>query len=114
MGAARKDITVEKGATFSYRLEITNKVDATAFNLTGYTAQAEIRESAGNKNLIVAMTGTISSPTTGVLLLTIAAVDTASLREGIYEWDLFIRATGSEIRLLAGKAMIAPSVSKRP
>lgn len=112
MSAARKDITVEKGATFTYRLEIQN-ANETAFNLTGYTGQAEIRSAAGDKNLIVALVCTISSPSSGVVVLSLTAAVTAGLREGIYDWDFFIRATSPEIRLLSGKVTIGPSVSKR-
>lgn|ERR1043166_4419989 len=114
MSAARKDITVEKGATFSYPIQMQNG-DGTPFNLTGYTGQAEIREEAGSKNLVVAMTVTIGSPATnGTITLQIPAATTAALREGNYEWDFYIRATSPEIRLLSGKASIIPSVCKRP
>jgi anionic cell wall polymer biosynthesis LytR-Cps2A-Psr (LCP) family protein len=110
--AARKDHIIEKGATFSYQFQVQNGADGSAFNLTGYTGQAEVRD--GSKRLVCAMTVTIATPTNGTIVLSIPAATTVNLREGIYDWDCFIRATSPETRLLYGKAEVIPSISARP
>jgi hypothetical protein len=109
MGAL-KNHTCVRGETFSYQFEMQNGADGSAFNLTGYTGQSEVRDTTGR----LVCTITVTFPSAGVVLLTIPAATTVSVREGVYEWDLFIRAASPETQLLHGEFEFTKPVSKRP
>jgi hypothetical protein len=118
MAAATKNLTIERGSTFTKRFFVVNKADNSAFDLTGYTSgEAQIRESATSKIILGSFTVTIPSPpTSGEVRYTMDDETTADLPIGIKQWDLFLVGSGSSglgrWRILAGDVNIIPTVSK--
>ena len=113
MPAAKYDIEIEQGATFSLVITYENP-DGTLVNLTGMTARMQVRDPADD-SLIVELTtenGRITlGGAAGTVTLSITAADTAALtRGGIYDLEL---VNGSEVtRLIQGKASLSEEVTK--
>jgi hypothetical protein len=110
MAAALKNIVVERGATFSFPFLVRNTDDNSVFDLTGFTGQAQVRETPQGK-LIADMACPITVGT-GLVSPTIDPDDTVVLRLGIFHWDLFIRSSTRSIRLLQGQAKVVDTVSR--
>ena len=119
MGAARKDITIERGAVFAKRFFIVNKADQSPFDLSNYESagEAQIRERAVAKTVLGNITVFLPDPkTAGEVRYSMADSDTTDLPLGIKEWDLFLIGTPSSglgrWRILAGQCKIVPTVSR--
>ena len=118
MGAAVKNITIERGATFAKRFFVVNKSDQSPFDLTGYeSGEAQVRESATSKTILGSFTVVIPDPpSTGEVRYIMTDTDTAALPTGIKQWDLFLIGSVSSglgrWRILAGDANIIPTVTR--
>ena len=118
MGAAKKNITIERGANFAKRFFIVHKSDQSPFDLTGYeSGEAQIREHATSKIILGTLTVTIPNPpSSGEVRYIISDTDSANLPLGIKQWDLFLIGSVSSglgrWRILAGDAKIIPTVSR--
>lgn len=112
MSAATKNITIEKGASFSYRLLMQNADGNTPFDLTSSTGRAQIRESPDSRKKIADIDVDFPTPATGEIDISIDKAVTADLPAGTFHWDFFRVYTGGADRLLAGTATIVPTVSR--
>ena len=118
MGAANKNITIERGATFAKRFFIVNKSDGSPFDLSGYeSGEAQVRESATAKTVLGEFTVVIPSPqTSGEVRYAMDDETSEDLPIGIKEWDLFLIGSVSSglgrWRILAGKATIINTVTR--
>lgn len=75
----------------SWRREVTVQTKTgpgtyTPIDLTGYTAQAQIRPSAASSTVLATITATIPTPTNGIIVLTLDTTQTEALTNGV--WDL--------------------------
>jgi hypothetical protein len=111
MAAALKNIVIERRATFSLHFLVQNGSDQSAFDLTGYTATAQVRETAGAKHIVATFTCAIPNPSGGEMTAVLSNTVTTNLKPGIYFWDLYITTSGAAIRLLQGKATVTDTVT---
>lgn len=109
LAAGDWDLVIEQGATFSQIFNCT--VDDPAFTWAGFTARAQIRsEASAAGDLLLDLTDylTISG---GAIHLDIPASITATLtRNG--RWDLEMVQGSGVVRLLQGKAIVSPEVTR--
>ena len=117
MGAAVKNITIERGATFAKRFFVVNKADQSPFDLSGYeSGEAQVRESPTAKTILGSFTVVIPDPPTGEVRYVLTDADTAALPIGTKSWDLFLIGSVSSAlgrwRILAGNAIIIPTVTR--
>ena len=117
MGAAYKNITIERGATFAKRFFIVNKANKLPFDLSGYEyGEAQIRENPTSKTILGVFTVVIPDPPTGEVRYVMIDDITAQLPIGIKVWDLFLVGSVSSAlgrwRILAGQANIIPTVTR--
>ena len=113
MPAAKLNLTVEQGATYSKRLVWRDK-NKRPVNLTGYTAKMQVRATAASPVVIFELStdnGRISFPAVGVVQLDIAANDTDTIGAGVYDLKLYTPG-GQEIRFIEGKFTVTPGVTK--
>jgi hypothetical protein len=113
MPAAKLNITVEQGATFSKRLVWRDK-NKRPINLSGYTAKMQIRASATSTDVLFELSTSnqrITLAAGGVIQLDIAANDTDQIKAGVYDLKLYA-PTGQEIRLIEGKVTVSPGVTR--
>ena len=85
---------------------------AAALNLTGYTAQAQLRKTYSSSTA-TAFTSTITAATDGVIELALTDTVTGALDQGRYVWDLVITdAAANKTRVVEGLVTIRPGVSR--
>ena len=90
----------------------TVSMTAAALNLTGYSAQAQLRKTY-TSSTATAFTSTITAATDGVIEIKLADTVTAELPHGRYVWDLVITdAAANKTRVVEGIATIRPGVSR--
>lgn len=116
MSAAIYNATIDQGATFE--LQVVYKNDAgVPIILTGYTAALQIRQNYYDDTALITLTspsgGIVITGATGTIDLTMTAIQTASLDEGLYVYDLEIVATGgNRTRLIQGQFTVSPEVTR--
>jgi len=93
MLAANYDITLDRGADYSFVLTIQNQA-GTAVNLDSPAATfiADVREVASKVEVLDLAPVILGSVANGQVTITITKAQTKTLRagSGIYEWDLFM------------------------
>lgn len=120
MSAATLPIHVEQGATFQRTLTITDA--GVPVNLTGYTAQLQIRATVDSPDPLIDVdtsSGITITPLTGVIDIVISDTLTATLPikrpilgpQPLGVWAINITSpTGIVERLLEGQVTISPAV----
>ena len=115
MPAAKLNLTVEQGATFTKRL-IWRDQKKRPINLTGYTAKMQIRESSSSDQVLFELStenGRITLPGSGVIQLSISVPDTFLVTGGAYDLVLFAPGqTGEQYRLIQGKVVVSAAVTR--
>jgi len=103
MLAANYNITLDRGADYSFVLTIQNQA-GTAVDLASTTFIADVREVASKKEVLDLTPTVLGDVTNGQVLITITKAQTKTLRagSGIYEWDLFMDRSSLRTRLLYG------------
>lgn len=90
---ARSDINVYQGVDTTVQVSVTGSNGA-AFNLTGYTATMVVKDrvlpTSGQPRTSLSYSGTISSPTTGVITFSVPGSDLKALQLVGYWWDVFV------------------------
>lgn len=109
LAAGDWDLQIEQGATFAQAFDCT--VDDPAFTWAGFTARAQIRsEASPTGDLLLDLTGYLTIEG-GTVHLDIPASVTATLtRNG--RWDLELVQGAGVVRLLQGKAIVSPEVTR--
>ena len=106
------DLNIDAGATFEVQFEYTND-DGTLFDLTGWTAKFQARETTGS-TLALEVTPTITTAT-AMITLHLTAAQTATLTKTNYVYAIELTKTGTEtlvIRLVEGEIWVSPEIVK--
>ena len=82
---ARVDLTIYKGQF--WKKDAWFKEDGVIMDLTGVTAEAQIRPEENSEDLIADITCEIDSAE-GHLAMSLSAAQTAAIPPGVYYWDL--------------------------
>jgi hypothetical protein len=112
MEPGKYTLKIRRGATLRKTLTLTTSA-GTAFDLTGYTATAEIKAAIGGE-VVDSLTCTIDDdPETGVITIELDAAATAALSGDDLIWDLVIEAVdGWRGYLLEGPVTVRGSVTE--
>jgi len=112
--AARANLTIDKSATFSSDVTVTD-TDGTAFDLTGYTAAAKMALGYASTRTRVTLTTTINGdPTTGIITISLTADQTKTLEAPArYVYDVEITKTSDSTvtRVIEGIITVSPDVT---
>jgi hypothetical protein len=114
MAAATHNLTIDQGAT--WRVNLLYKDSAgSPINLTGYSAQLQLRTSydaaSASLNLTTGSGITITA-NTGAIAIVATATQTGALVAGDYVYDLEITLSGEVTRLIQGRAIVRPQVTR--
>jgi len=109
-------ITCDQGATLKRTLTWTNQARV-AYNLTGYTARMQVRETATASSIILELTTANNritlGGTAGTINILVAANVTAALTPGLYVYDLELVSGGGEVtRLIEGNFKVKAEVTR--
>jgi len=110
--ATYSNIYIDQGSTYSSVIDVKDS-NGLPFNLTGYTARAQIRKSYSSTSA-VSFTATISLPLNGKVTLSLTASQTRSMKAGRYVYDVEVFNIGGHVmRVAEGQVEISPA-STRP
>lgn len=103
-----------QGSTFNKML--TYSIDGTPVHLDGYTARMQVREKYTSTSAQVTLTtendGIILEGLLGEITLNISASATSALAAKDYVYDLELVNNGVVTRLIEGKFIVTPEVTK--
>lgn len=101
---------VEAGATFTRSITYTNN-DGTLFDLTGYTAELQVRATPGSATAVITKVPTIDVED-ATLTWTFTAAETSTLTLDKYVWALELTKTADATvtRLVEGDLTVSPEV----
>jgi hypothetical protein len=103
------NLYVEAGATFSREITYTNP-DGTVFDLTGYTAELQVRATATSATAMITKVPDIDIET-GKISWTFSATETSTLTASKYVWAMELTHTdGTVIRFVEGDITVSPEV----
>ena len=117
MSAYKQNLVIEQGATFSFNIEWREPDGTTPVDLTGYTAEMDIRATYDDLTTIIQLdttNGRITlGGTAGTVQLSISATDTAALSFESAVYDLELTAPdGTVTRLMEGGVSFSPEVTR--
>ena len=113
MATGYQELFLEKGATFNVTITL-DAVNNTPYNLTGYTANSQMRTSYYSSNPVATFSTTIGSdPTKGQVILNLTYQETANIAPGRYVYDIYISNASDtwRSRVLEGIVNVTPSVT---
>ncbi|MFE9003094.1 hypothetical protein ACFYOY_13275 [Streptomyces sp. NPDC007875] len=110
MSAGAWDLQIEQGATFAETYTCVND-DGSPVDWTGWTAEAQIRVlAAPDAELLLDLTPYLTITGAAITLLIPATITETLTRSG--RWDLELSSDGTVMRLLQGRALLAPEVTQ--
>jgi len=111
MAAGYQELFLEQGTDFSTSITL-DDVNGDPYNLTGFTAKSQMRKSYYSTNATAQFTITISTPTSGVLNMSLPSANTANIAAGRYVYDVAIKdSTNAVTRVLEGIVNVLPRVT---
>lgn len=104
---------LDQGTTFNNVINITDDITNAAVNISGYSAESQIRRSYYSSNISANITCTITDAANGELTMSMTAANTANIKAGRYVFDLKIVDTSNiTSRILEGIINVTPQVTK--
>jgi len=110
MAAAYVNLYMEQGTTFSSVITL-DDLNGSVYDLTGYTANSQIRKSFYSSNATATFTTSIT-PATGTITLSLTSAQTANITPGRYLYDTIIRTGSTVTRVLEGVIDVSPRVTR--
>lgn len=107
--ATKANLVIDQGATFSTDLTLSDE-NGDALNLSGYTANSQIRKWYTSTNAV--SFSTAINVDSGVISLTLTANQTASLSSGRYVYDVEITNGSTISRVVEGIITVTPNVTR--
>lgn len=111
--AAVANLRIDQGTTFTSDVTVTDNA-GDVFDLTGYTATAKMALGYASTRTRTTITTAISTPTTGVITLSMSADETSALdAPARYVYDVEITRTSDSTitRVIEGIITVHPQVS---
>ena len=119
MAAAKYNITIEQGATFSLKLTIKSPgVTPTPIDITSWAFAGQVRSSALSSTILATFTFTILNQitNTGEVLVTLSETETAAIpatcSTSNFAYDIEATVSGAVKRLLQGTAIFSAEVTR--
>ena len=113
MPAGYLELFLEKGASFNTTITLYD-VNNDPYDLSGYTANSEIRKSYYSANSVATFTtGFNNDPTDGNLSLSLSYQQTANIAPGRYVYDVYLTTSDDLVRtrVLEGIINVTPSAT---
>ena len=111
MTVYRKNITVNVGEDFNENLTVFSADGTGVVDLTGFTAQSQIRKTAASYQFADIQVG-ITSAAQGEINISIASSITQFFRGGRHMWDLLlVRPSGFKFIAVEGNALVRTGIN---
>ena len=110
------NILIDQGATYTLALSYKDSA-GTAINLSGYTAAMQLRLQYDSPTTVLSLSspssGIVITGASGLITVTITAVQTAALDDNTFLYDLEITSpTSVKTRLIQGVAVVSAEVTR--
>ena len=106
-----KNLTINGGETFSEDITLFRADGTGVVDLTGFTAQSQIRKTAASYQFADFTVG-ITNPTQGLVNVSIASTINERFRPGRYVWDLLlVRPSGFKFIAVEGTVNVRAGVT---
>ena len=113
MTPGKLNLTCPQGSTFDKTL--TYKIDDSAVNLTGYDERLQVREFHYSDDAVISLSagsGITLGGSAGTRRGLLNATTTEDVNPGNYVYDLELVVSGTVTRLVEGKFVVTPEVTK--
>lgn len=108
--AIKANIVIDQGVDYSTNVTLTDE-DENVIDLTGYTANSQIRKTFTSSNAVTFSTSI--SPASGIVTLSLTANQTSNIASGRYVYDVFLtNGSGVKSRIVEGIVTVTPRVTQ--
>lgn len=111
MVPAKQDIKIMRGDTEVLNITITDSAGA-AVDLTGDVFTSQIRYNRNDSSIAASFSCVVTNAVAGQVTLTLSAVNSAALTDGVAYWDLQRNDSGVITTVIAGKCTILADVTR--
>ena len=112
MPAAKLNMTIEQGTTWSKGLEL-NRPDGSALDLTDHSFRGQMRATFGSADPAATFTCGIVEAAAGTVSIALDENTTTGITAGTYVYDIeMVNPDGTVIRLMEGKIQVTPEVTR--
>lgn len=105
------NLYIDQGATYNAIVQVFDDDDV-VFNLTGYTANSQIRKNYATNTVAATFTANILAASNGTISLALSASQTANLKYGRYVYDVEIYKDDTVLRPIEGIVVVYPQVTR--
>ena len=107
------NLVVNSGADFSQSFTLEGTDTNSAFDLTGYTVESQMRKWAGSSSAVSFTTDVEIPSTAGKIFITLTAAQTTSIKPGRYVYDVvIIDEFGVKNRVIEGMVLVTEGVTR--
>lgn len=106
------NLVINSGSDFSETFDLENSTTNSQFNLTGYTASAQMRKYAGSSTAISFTVSINSPPSLGKITISLTSNQTTNIKPGRYVYDVVIDYQGSKSRVVEGMVLVREGVTR--
>lgn len=96
---------VFRGEAIAFRFTLTPTTD-----ITGWTVSFRVKQQLSDATALQTLAGSLTTPASGLLTVSLSATVTTSLPDGMYAYDLWRTDSGSEACLSTGAMQVKGSV----
>lgn len=107
------NIVVNSGSDFSQTFTLEGSDTNSAFNLSGYTVNAQMRKWAGSSTAVTFTASIVEPSTSGQILIRLSATQTTNIKSGRYVYDIVITDSyGIKNRVIEGMVLVTEGVTR--
>jgi hypothetical protein len=107
--AIKANLTIDQGTDYSTTITLTDEEDGVV-NLTGYTANAQLRKTYSSSNSVTFTTAV--SDIQGLVTLSLTDTQTANITPGRYVYDVILTTGSVTTRIVEGIVTVTPRVTR--
>lgn len=108
------NIVINAGSDFTQSFDLESTDTNSALNLTGFTANAQMRKYAGSPSSISFASSITSPETLGRIVISLGSTQTVDIKPGRYVYDVLITKTSNseKTRVVEGMVLVREGVTR--
>ena len=106
------NIVINTGSTFNQTFDLESADTSTAFDLSGYTAAAQMRKWPGSTTATSFIASVPGPASGGKIILTMSAATTSGLAAGRYVYDITLTSGDIVERVVEGMVLVREGVTR--
>lgn len=107
--AIKANLIIDQGTDYSTSITLTDE-EENVVDLTGYTANAQIRKTYSSSNSVTFSTAITAAQ--GVVILSLTDSQTANITPGRYVYDVILTSGNTTSRIVEGIVTVTPRVTR--